>query len=86
MVCERDLGWVLLPRLPVYLHGHGVPQHQPHLPGLAHAVRLPQPHLHLRDVETGEDTEHLQLAVTDKIYYFDFIKPTEAYRFEEKIT
>ena len=65
VVGEGYLGRMLLPRLPVNLHGNRVLKHDPDLPGLTHPVGLPQPDLHLADVEAGEDTEHFQLAVTD---------------------
>ena len=54
---------MLLPWLPIYLHGNGPGQLDLHLPGLSHPVWLAQPNLHLRDVEAGEDAEHLQLLV-----------------------
>ena len=45
LVGEVDLGGVLLPGLPVDLHGGRVQQEDLDLHGLAHPVRLAQPHL-----------------------------------------
>ena len=58
VMSEAYLRGVLLPGLPVYLHGNGAREDYPDLPSLAHPVWLAQPHLHLGDVEAGEDTEH----------------------------
>ena len=60
VMCESDVGRVLFPRLPVYLHGDGVGQDELHLRSLADPVGFTQPHLHLGNVETGEDTKDLQ--------------------------
>ena len=65
VVLEGDLCWVLLPRLPIYLHGHRACQLDLDLPGLADPVRLAQPHLHLGNVETGVNTEHLKFLIRE---------------------
>ena len=45
MMSEANLCGVLLPRLPVYLHGRRVQQSDLDLGGLAHAVGLAQTNL-----------------------------------------
>ena len=62
---EGYLGRVLFPGFTIYLHGNGLGEKDSHLVSLTNPVGLTQSDLHLGDVETREDTEHLQLSVLD---------------------
>ena len=50
---DGDVSWVLLPGFPVYLHGGGVQQLDPHLCGLPDPMGLAQSHLKNLDIWRG---------------------------------
>ena len=53
VMSDGDVSWVLLPGFPVYLHGGGVQQLDPHLCGLPDPMGLAQSHLKNLDIWRG---------------------------------
>ena len=65
VMTEGDISRVLFPGLPIYLHGDRLGEEDSDLTSLTHTMGLAEANLHLGDVETGEDTEDLQLPIGD---------------------
>ena len=55
MVVDRDGGWVLLPGLPVGLHGSAPTQNDLNLVSLTHPERLRETNLHLGNMKAEKE-------------------------------